>query len=312
MKKITLLSFLVAAFAFAQQPQSFAELDVSNLDTNGVISQGTTIVNGANKGATSTYTDRATWQADYTAGCGGATLTLEDFAGLPGGVTTCGAIISDAGDGCFAAGEIVAGISIEPTIVNGGDGNAVGISAGTIGNTIDVVGANSFGESTVVNFSVDVFAVGVDIWNNSDPSTEVRLYDAGGVLFETFTLANTVGAEDFFGFIALEPVSRIEIQEAADGGDLIGNLEFGDCTLSVDDVLLSQISLFPNPASDILNVKLPIGVEVESAIMYDVLGKNVGVTISNGEINVSELSRGVYILSLKTSVGTLTEKIVKR
>jgi len=33
----------------------------------------------------------------------------------------------------------------------------------------------------------------MDIWNNADPTTFVRTFDAGGTLVDTFTLANTVG-----------------------------------------------------------------------------------------------------------------------
>lgn len=86
----------------------------------------------------------------------------------------------------------------------------------------------------------------------------------------------------------------------------------GDTELSVDKNLLSQVSIYPNPASDILMVKLPSTVEVNNAVLYDVLGKNTGVTLVNGELNVSSLSRGVYILTLNTTAGTLTQKVVKQ
>jgi len=97
------------------------------------------------------YTDRATFQADYGTNCGG-TLTVENFAGSPGGVSTCGPIISDADDGCYAAGEIESGFDVMSSTANGG-GDLVAITAGTIGNTIDVVGANTFTEFTIFNFS---------------------------------------------------------------------------------------------------------------------------------------------------------------
>ncbi len=310
MRKITLLSLLVTAFAFAQQPQSFSEVDLSTVNTDPINSNGTEIVS-ATEGGTSTYTDRATWQTDYGTDCGG-TLALEDFSALPAGVTTCGPLISSAGDLCFAPGGVIDGFSVEPSLVAGGDGNAVGISTGTIGNSTGLVGANSFAEFTIINFSPAVYAAGMDIWNNSDPMTDVRLFDESNNLIDSFTLNNTVAAEDFFGFITNVAVARVEVEEFNGGGDLIGNLEFGDCPLSVDNVLLSQISVFPNPASDILNVKVPVGVEIEAVQMYDILGKVVSNTISNGEINVADLARGVYILNLKTSAGTLTEKIIKR
>jgi len=87
----------------------------------------------------------------------------------------------------------------------------------------------------------------------------------------------------------------------------------GDCeTLGVGDNALSQVSVYPNPASDVLNIQTPASVEVKSAAIYDVLGKRSNVSLTNGQINVANLAKGVYILSLDTSAGTLTQKIVKK
>jgi len=85
----------------------------------------------------------------------------------------------------------------------------------------------------------------------------------------------------------------------------------GDDGLGISNNLLSQISIFPNPAKDVLNIKVPSTVEVQNATLYDILGKNTGVRLVNGAMNTAELSRGIYILDLKTSAGTLTEKIIK-
>lgn len=179
MKKITFLFLLVTAFAFALQPQSFTELASTDFEINSAISNGTIVVN-ANRGGVATYTERTTWRAEYIANCGGAVLTEEDFEGSPVGVTICGPIISSAGDGCFAAGEIVDGMNVHSSNVV--DNVVLAITAGILGNTIPIVGANTFVDFTVLNFSVDVYAVGMNIWNNFDPVTEYRIFDAGGVL----------------------------------------------------------------------------------------------------------------------------------
>lgn len=84
----------------------------------------------------------------------------------------------------------------------------------------------------------------------------------------------------------------------------------GDCALSVNDTLLSEVSIFPNPTTNLLNIKVPASVELTGVTLYDVLGKATNVALSNGQINVSSLSRGIYILSVTTSAGTLTEKLI--
>lgn len=90
--------------------------------------------------------------------------------------------------------------------------------------------------------------------------------------------------------------------------DIVGD----EAELSLNDHLLSQVAVYPNPAVDVINVNVPSGVQIESATLVDVLGKNTGATISNGTINVSELAKGIYMLSVKTTAGTLTQKVVKK
>lgn len=86
----------------------------------------------------------------------------------------------------------------------------------------------------------------------------------------------------------------------------------GDEVLGVNDNLLSQISVYPNPARDVLNVNIPASVEVNTAVLYDVLGKNTGVRLMNGTMNTSNLARGIYMLNVNTSAGTFTQKVVKQ
>ncbi len=88
----------------------------------------------------------------------------------------------------------------------------------------------------------------------------------------------------------------------------------GECDplLSVGENIADLVSIFPNPTQDRLNVTAPATVKINNAVLYDVLGKDTGLRLSNGTINTSSLARGVYILNISTDRGTLTEKIVKQ
>lgn len=86
----------------------------------------------------------------------------------------------------------------------------------------------------------------------------------------------------------------------------------GEEMLSVGDNLSEAISIFPSPATDVINIKTPSNIQVTGATLYDMLGKNTGVVYSNGQVDVSALSRGVYMLTVDTNEGSLTQKIVKR
>ena len=86
----------------------------------------------------------------------------------------------------------------------------------------------------------------------------------------------------------------------------------GDSVLSVGDNIADVVNVFPNPATDVLNVRVPSNVTIQSASLFDILGKNTGAVLSNGTIDMSNLARGVYILNVETDRGTLTDKIVKQ
>ena len=86
----------------------------------------------------------------------------------------------------------------------------------------------------------------------------------------------------------------------------------GDTALSVDDVFASQVSVYPNPVVDVLNVTLPNGTEVTSTTVFDVFGRNTGLTMVNGAIDTTSLSSGLYILSIETLEGSYTTRVVKK
>ncbi|PKG41405.1 T9SS type A sorting domain-containing protein [Psychroflexus sp. MES1-P1E] len=128
-----------------------------------------------------------------------------------------------------------------------------------------------------------------------------------------FRIGHNVEGEDEPSYISAEPCGLIApvTLEGIGFGDqnIILNL-IGDVTLGSDDFSLSQISVFPNPVNYFLKVNIPSNLELLSADLYDVLGRNTGVAIANGEINVSNLASGIYILKIETSAGSLSKKVV--
>ncbi|RMA57844.1 T9SS type A sorting domain-containing protein [Ulvibacter antarcticus] len=87
----------------------------------------------------------------------------------------------------------------------------------------------------------------------------------------------------------------------------------GDCDilLNTNEFTSNKVTVFPNPVLDILTVQLPESISVKSASLYDVLGKNTGAKLFEGTMNTSNLVAGVYFLSVTTSEGTVTKKIIK-
>lgn len=309
MKKITLLSFFIGGFLFAQQPQSFTELSNQN-QTNESNGQVATVISNGTQGIIDTYVAKALFDIALNDNCSDPTVSFEDFLGGPGAITDCGLTMSSAGDGCYAAGELEEGF-----VISSSNGlNTVSIPAAGIGNTDPLAGAITFAEFTAVDFTPNVYAVAMDIWENSAPLTDIRVFGESGDLIETLQVDIPVGIQVFFGLIADEPISRIEVQGEQDSGELIGNFYFGaTCeALSINDNALSQLSIYPNPSSNVININTPSSVEIISTELYDVLGNVVLRGTDNKEINISNLSTGMYLLNITTNQGSISKKVFRK
>ena len=67
---------------------------------------------------------------------------------------------------------------------------------------------------------------------------------------------------------------------------------------AVHEVLSQQLEVYPNPASDVLNINnLPC--ETVDYAIFNVLGQNVASGSSDGTISVNGLEKGLYVLQIK-------------
>lgn len=75
-------------------------------------------------------------------------------------------------------------------------------------------------------------------------------------------------------------------------------------TLAVDSFTNASFSLYPNPASDVLNIKTADDLIMKTAQVYDLNGRMILTTeVSNNAVDVASLSTGTYILLLRDSNG---------
>jgi len=85
-----------------------------------------------------------------------------------------------------------------------------------------------------------------------------------------------------------------------------------DCTLGIEEVLETGISIYPNPVKDLLIIDNTINTEITSIKLYDVLGRFV--LVEKGNVNlldVSVLTSGLLFLEIETDKGLLIKKIIK-
>lgn len=69
--------------------------------------------------------------------------------------------------------------------------------------------------------------------------------------------------------------------------------------VSIDQIDLSDISLYPNPTSSMLNVESE-ELEVEKITIYDIIGRMVlQRSLSNNFVNLSSLENGIYLAEVE-------------
>lgn len=72
------------------------------------------------------------------------------------------------------------------------------------------------------------------------------------------------------------------------------------------------LKMYPNPAKDILNVSVQ-NANIETVNVIDVTGKTVlSIAINNnqGQLNISQLSKGIYTVLIQTTTGSVFQKLV--
>lgn len=88
-----------------------------------------------------------------------------------------------------------------------------------------------------------------------------------------------------------------------------------DRTLSTDDFFAKNFSVYPNPSTGILNLASKNNTAINTIQLTDLNGrvvKNIKAnSVSETQINISDLTSGLYFLNVQTDSGSGTTKVVK-
>jgi subtilisin family serine protease len=84
-------------------------------------------------------------------------------------------------------------------------------------------------------------------------------------------------------------------------------------TLSTTEIKLSNITIYPNPTSNIINVE---GLTSDfNIIIFDIQGRTVAkniLTPQNNQINLQSISPGTYLVKIFDNTSSITKKIIKK
>lgn len=191
-------------------------------------------------------------------------------------------------------------------------------TAGTIAIATDGNG-NFFSYDIVLDsvYSIDIttgtatFMNGLDFnanfgqdleWDSASQSLYMTAFNSDNLNAELRLVDTTTGVTQFIGNISAG--SDAQIPWAG-----IQNVS----TLTTEDFQANTFTLFPNPATNSLRVQSNSG--ISSIAIYNSIGQKVEThTPPNSleyDMSIAHLSKGVYFIELQTSLGILTEKLVK-
>ncbi|GAB4339531.1 MAG: hypothetical protein Kow0089_12510 [Desulfobulbaceae bacterium] len=157
-------------------------------------------------------------------------LTLEDFEESPvpaGGSTECAGPIDSTTDqaGCFAPGDIAAGLTIDSLP----DNRVPVAGAGYSTLTTSSVTLSSTPVLALIHISftgTDIRAVGMDLASFTTGTTyTIKLYDSSDALIDTFTVTGVPTSETFFGIYSPTPIKTVTLDNGEN--EVVDNIRFG-------------------------------------------------------------------------------------
>jgi hypothetical protein len=118
---------------------------------------------------------------------------------------------------------------------------------------------------------------------------------------------NNINNEQTFVENVNFPVSSVEFDPEL---HLISKNNNVTLHLENNNLITENIFLFPNPINDILSIETSENIKINSTIIYNTLGKKI-IESTNKQINLSQLSTGIYFISIFTNDGYFHKKIIK-
>lgn len=87
--------------------------------------------------------------------------------------------------------------------------------------------------------------------------------------------------------------------------------DFHFATLSLEDNELKGLSLYPNPAKDIVKIQVPAGLTAIKIEVFDNVGKQIAMQLSpENTIDVSNIASGLYLVSITSGDIKTTKKLI--
>jgi hypothetical protein len=96
---------------------------------------------------------------------------------------------------------------------------------------------------------------------------------------------------------------------------MVDDFRVTSSNLKVDEFFSSKFSTYPNPANNNVTISNTDNIIITNVILTDINGRNVKEVkvnnVSETEINISDLTSGIYFMNIDTDNGKAVKKIIK-
>ena len=183
------------------------------------------------------------------------------------------------------------------------------------GNSNNWVKINTVGMAHVTPNYSNRNGIGARVVLTTPSGTQIRDVRSGEG-FEFMSSLNT-----HFGIGSDTSITEIRVYWPSGEIDVIENpayntthmIEEGSFPLSLEDEILSDIAIYPNPVDDVLTIKTRADLTEKIATVFDITGKKVyNQMLLTNELKVSSLQSGVYFLRIESEGKSIRRKFIKK
>jgi len=200
------------------------------------------------------------------------------------------------------AGATSLGGAENPTFFNGSDVSMPAIDgyliSETLGSPVSLTAPSAATNSDMYTFTV-----------NGTPTTgTMYILENNSALANAFTPLKSYMQADMIDDGSALFTNVVDSNASA----VSGMSTFDFTTLSVEKAdELTGLSLYPNPASDIVNIIVPNEIQDISIEVFDNAGKQIAMELSvDNTIDVSNLASGIYLVNIISNDNKTTKKLI--
>lgn len=233
--------------------------------------------------------------------CGNAIFTATDFSNATiASVVNSSASVPVTITGGYVIGDIKVNLGITHTYIQD--------------MTISLVGPASIGSPEVILFKEacgDNDNISCTLTDTGDPPQCAGVPSVYGLVapFQALNALNTLPSNGVWTLRVKDPYN-------GDGGTInsfIVDICYITNSLGLETNSLSNVSVYPNPTKDILNINIPQAVGILKLKLFDIQGRQVLEKMTNNTfevINIGDLQAGIYMLSIENETNKTTKKVI--